>query len=206
MLCLLSEVSSGWYRASGSRVAETGVLGGFFLVGFFAFPSYISGVHHFWVRFLRMWPFLNPTIKVVTFRLRGWCMLGVFLFPAFTPLGHERQDLLSPCDEMHVCTDYTSVYTLIRRSFGGNGVWTHANSKGKIPSTENFPRGGSNPQRCGQRTQALPTELFWPPDRDWTLLFLVESYHWLHNWYLRGSPIWRLALQGQCLDWLARCQ
>ena len=33
---------------------------------------YISGVHHFWVRFLRMWPFFNPTIKVVTFRLRGW--------------------------------------------------------------------------------------------------------------------------------------
>ena len=72
----------------------------------FAFPSYISGVHHFWVRFLRMWPFFfNPTIKVVTFRLRGWCMLGVFLLPAFTCLGHERQDLLSPCDEMHVCTD-----------------------------------------------------------------------------------------------------
>ena len=22
----------------------------------------------------------NPTIEVVTFRLRGWCMLGVFLF------------------------------------------------------------------------------------------------------------------------------
>ena len=44
-------------------------------------------------------------IKVVTFRLRGWCVLGVFLLPAFTRLGHERQDLLSPCDEMHVCTD-----------------------------------------------------------------------------------------------------
>ena len=26
----------------------------FFFVFFFAFPSYISGVHHFWVRFLRM--------------------------------------------------------------------------------------------------------------------------------------------------------
>ena len=26
-------------------------------------------------------------------------MLGVFLLPAFTRLGHERQDLLSPCDE-----------------------------------------------------------------------------------------------------------
>ena len=72
---------------------------------FFAFPSYISGVHHFWVRFLRMWPFFNPTIKVVTFRLRGWCVLGVFLLPASTRLGHERQDLLSPCNEMHVCTD-----------------------------------------------------------------------------------------------------
>ena len=52
-----------------------------------------------------MWPFFNPTIKVVTFRLHGWCVLGVFLLPAFTRLGHERQDLLSPCDEMHVCTD-----------------------------------------------------------------------------------------------------
>ena len=49
--------------------------------------------------------FFNPTIKVVTFRLRGWCVLGVFLLPAFTRLGHERQDLLSPCDEMHACTD-----------------------------------------------------------------------------------------------------
>ena len=28
----------------------------FFFFFFFAFPSYISGVHHFWVRFLRMWP------------------------------------------------------------------------------------------------------------------------------------------------------
>ena len=70
-----------------------------------AFPSYISGVHHFWVRILHMWPFFNPTIMVVTFRLRGWWVLGVYLLPAFTRLGHERQDLLSPCDEMHVCTD-----------------------------------------------------------------------------------------------------
>ena len=77
----------------------------FFFFFFFAFPSYISGVHHFWVRFLRMWPIFNPTIKVVTFHLCGWCVLGVFLLPAFTCLGHERQDLLSPCDEMHVCTD-----------------------------------------------------------------------------------------------------
>ena len=45
-------------------------------------------------------------------------MLGVFLLPAFTCSGHERQDLLSPCDEMHVCTDKTSVYTLIPKEMG----------------------------------------------------------------------------------------
>ena len=70
-------------------------------------PSYISGVHYFWVRFLRMRLFLfNPTTVVATFRLRVWCMLGVFLLPAFTRLGHERQDLFSPSDRMHVCTDH----------------------------------------------------------------------------------------------------
>ena len=49
--------------------------------------------------------FFNPTIEVITFRLCGWCMLGVFLSPAFTRLGHECQDILSACDGMHVCTD-----------------------------------------------------------------------------------------------------
>ena len=49
--------------------------------------------------------FLDPAIEKVTFRLLGWCMLGVFLLPAFTHLGHECQDLLSPCDGMHVSTD-----------------------------------------------------------------------------------------------------
>ena len=58
----------------------------FFFFFFFAFPSYISGVHHFWVRFLRIWPFFfNPTIKVVTFRLRGWCVLGVFFVAGIHP-------------------------------------------------------------------------------------------------------------------------
>ena len=40
-------------------------------------------------------------------------MLDVFLLPTFTRLGRECQDLFSPCDGMHVCTDQTSVYTLI---------------------------------------------------------------------------------------------
>ena len=46
-----------------------------------------------------------PTTEEVTFRLHEWCMLEVFLLLAFTHLGHECQDLLSPCDGMHVCTD-----------------------------------------------------------------------------------------------------
>ena len=68
-------------------------------------PAIYLGFTIFGARFLRMWPFFNPTIKVVTFRLRGWWVLGVFLLPAFSRLGYERQDFLSPCDEMHVCSD-----------------------------------------------------------------------------------------------------
>ena len=34
--------------------------------------------------------------------------------------------------------------------------------RAKSPLPENVPRGGSNPRRCGQRAQALPTELFRP--------------------------------------------
>ena len=44
--------------------------------------------------------FFSPIIEAVTFRLHGWCM---FLLPAFTYLGYESQDLLSPCDGMHIC-------------------------------------------------------------------------------------------------------
>ena len=32
----------------------------------------------------------------------------------------------------------------------------------KSPLPESVPRGGSNPRHCGQRAQALPTELFRP--------------------------------------------
>ena len=59
--------------------------------------------------FAYMTAFCSPTIEVVTFRLHGWnvlgVVLGVFLLPAFTHLGHECSDLLSLCDGMHVCTD-----------------------------------------------------------------------------------------------------
>ena len=71
------------------------------VLGFFSVVVVDVVVVVVWVGF-----FFNPTIEIVTFRLRGWCMLGTFLLPAFTRLRHERQDLLSPRDGMHECTDY----------------------------------------------------------------------------------------------------
>ena len=75
----------------------------------------------------------SPTIEVVTCCLHGWCMLGVFLLPAFTSLGHECQDLLSPCDGMHVCTDWTLVYTLTGKSFEEMGSENMLTPRGKNP-------------------------------------------------------------------------
>ena len=55
---------------------------------FFAFLSYISGVHHFLgeiFAYVTVFVFSNPTIKVVTFHLRGWCVLGVFFVAGIHP-------------------------------------------------------------------------------------------------------------------------
>ena len=35
--------------------------------------------------------FVNPIIEVGIFRLRGWCMLGVFLLPAFRQTDRDRE-------------------------------------------------------------------------------------------------------------------
>ena len=56
----------------------------------------ISEVHHSGRDFCVCNWFFNPTIGVVTFRLHGWCMLGVFLLLGFTRQGHECQDLWGP--------------------------------------------------------------------------------------------------------------
>ena len=39
----------------------------------------------FWSETLNMWLLLNPTTEVVTFRLRGWCMLEVFFVAGIHP-------------------------------------------------------------------------------------------------------------------------
>ena len=53
---------------------------------------------------------------------------------AFTCLGHEYQDLLSLCNEMHVYTDL-GLYCHLKE-FWGSGVRSHVHSKGKIPPLE----------------------------------------------------------------------
>ena len=92
-------------RSSGNEMSQKST---HYLIYFFFFcvpQLYLCGSPFGWDFCILCDRFFNPTIKVVTFHLRGWCMLDVFLLPAFTHLGHEHQDLLSPCDEMHVCTD-----------------------------------------------------------------------------------------------------
>ena len=81
---------------------------GFFFFSFFFFIYFFIPLVFTWssssgVWFLHVWPFLNPTIEVVTFRLYGWCMLDVFLLSALNHLGHECQHLLSPCNWIQVC-------------------------------------------------------------------------------------------------------
>ena len=84
--------------------------------------------------------FFNPTIQVVTFRLCGCCVLGVFLLPAFTRLGHERQDLWVRAMKCMCAQTGPRFILSSERVFWGNGVWTHVNSKGKIPSTRKLLR------------------------------------------------------------------
>ena len=119
-----------------------------------------------WILFFLF--FFYPPVEVVTFRLRGWCMLGVFLLTAFTRLGHECQDLLSPCDGVHVCTDQTSVYTLIRKSFCGMEPETVLTLRKN--TLYRRLRGASNTRRCtaqASEPNTLPTELFLPLQAHW---------------------------------------
>ena len=96
----------------------------------------------------------NPTKEVVPFHLRGLCMLGAFFLPTFTHLGHECQDLLSPCDGI-MCAQIRPRFILSSERVMGNEVGTNVNSKGKIPST-----GGSEEGRtrdAASRRAASPT-------------------------------------------------
>ena len=96
-------------------------------------------------------------------------MLDVFLLPAFTRLGHKCQDLLSPCDGMHVCTELDLGLYSYPKEFWGNGVRTHVpmlTPREKSPPPHFVLKGGWEPQRCikqGSQPDTLPTSYSAPP-------------------------------------------
>ena len=100
-------------------------------------------------------------------------MLGVFLSPVFTRLGHECQDLLRLCNGMHRLE--LGLYSHPKELWW-NGVRAHVNSKGKIPSTGKILlRGGSNPYRCIKQ-DSEPTTL--PTSYSSPLTYTHKHVNW----------------------------
>ena len=107
-----------------------------------------------------MCPFFNPTIEVVTFRLRGWCMLVCFaadIHPSRTRMsGSFKSVRWNKCVHRLDLGLYSNP-----KEFWGNGARNHVSSKGKIPST-----GGSEEVRTrdtqDSESNTLPTEIFQP--------------------------------------------
>ena len=95
------------------------------------------------------------TIEVVTFRLHGWCMLGVFLLPALTRLGHECQDLLVHALECMCAQTRPGLKLPSNRVVGGMESEPMLTPKGKIPTTRSSEEDG-NYDAASSRT-ASPT-------------------------------------------------
>ena len=86
------------------------------------------------------------------------------------------------------------------KEFGGNGVRTYVNSKGKIPSTwKILLRGGSNPWHCikwGQEAQRTTNKLLRPPlaslKAQWQLIIFKCNDKWLTVWkFIKDGPVLR---------------
>ena len=132
-------------------------------------PSFLPELVHLYISscklgYLFTWLFFNPTIEVVTFCLHGWCMLGVFvdgIHPSRTWMSGSLESVRwNACVHRLDLGLYSHPKKLL-----GNGVRTHDNSKGKIPSTRKILLRGSNPQRCiaqDSEPNTLPNELFQP--------------------------------------------
>ena len=154
---------------------------------FFCFPNNISGAPHFRCDFCVCdrccccccWVFcffFNPTIEVVAFRLRGWCMLDVFLLPAFMCLGRECQYLLG----WNACAHRLDLGLYSHpKEFRGSGVRTRVNSKGNIPcigGVEEVRTGDAAPCRTMSPTHCLLSYSAPPPPPP-PLLFPRRPHH-----------------------------
>ena len=72
------------------------------------------------------------------------------------------------------------------RVWGGGGMEFEPmlTPRENSPPPENFPRGGSNPRRCGQRAQTLPTSYSGP----------VGNHHHHHYHHHGGPSVSRMTL------------
>ena len=126
--------------------------------------------------------FFNLTIQVVTFRLHGLCMTGVFV--------PGTQDMNVMIFWVCVMNIYVCVHRLDLglyahpKEFEGNGIRTHVNSKGKNPLyRKNSPE---NPWRCIKQYSEPNTtnELFRTPN--W---IIIPVYHITCNCQLNCSQV-----------------
>ena len=71
-----------------------------------------------------------------------------------------------------MCAQTKPWFILSSESFGGDGVWTHINSKGKIPSTGKFIQRRIEPAPLRTASPNTTNKLFWPP-----MVVYLCNYH-----------------------------
>ena len=93
------------------------------------------------------------------------------------------------------------LYSHPKEFLGGMEFEPMLTPREKSPLPENVPRGGSSPQHCGQRAQALPTELFRPPE--WWMICQYRESH-SDRWcvaMVTGGRMWSPTVTGVLLWW-----
>ena len=137
----------------------------FFFFFFFCVPQLDIWASPILVRFLRMWPFLNPTSVVVTFRLRGWCLPSVFFCCRHSPVMgmNVRIFRVRAMERMYVQIRSRFILSS-KRVYSGMESEPILTPRKKNPLYRRL-RGESNPRRYitqDSEPNALPTELFRP--------------------------------------------
>ena len=115
---------------------------------------------------------VNPTIELVTFCFRGWCMLGVFLVAGILPSGSLESIRCKVCvhrldlgvyshPKEGFCCFLGGVLFCFVCFWGGfwgeGGVRTYVNSKGKISCTETFSPEEDRTHDPASKRTASPT-------------------------------------------------
>ena len=113
-----------------------------------------------------MWLFLYPTKDAVTFRLHGWCMLGVGFFASNSTVSRAWMSGSFEYMQWNACVHTLDLILYSPKEFLGNRVRTDVKSKGKNSLYgNNFPPRRIKPttlHQAGQQAQHTTNELFQP--------------------------------------------